>query len=118
MASYRPLMPFNVPMFLLKPTTKIVKGVPVQEYPAPNEGELIYCSFRSFGGTESQSNGVLVVEDTANIETWYRTDLKADCRLCLAEQTEKAYEILGNPENINMQNQFIKFKVRAVKGGA
>lgn len=119
MSAYRPSMPFNVPMYLLIPTgTKTVKGVAVKEYPKPEEGELIYCSFRSFGGTESESNGVLTVIDTASIETWYRPDIKADCRLCLAEMPEKVYTILGTPENINMQNQFLKFKVQSVGGGA
>ena len=112
------MFPFNVPMRLLIPTVKTVKGVAVKSYPAPSSGALIYCSFRSFGGTETQSNGVLVVEDTASIETWYRPDITADCRLCLAGQSDKIYEILGTPENINMQNQFVKFKVKSINGGA
>ena len=33
-------------------------------------------------------------------------------------ETGKVYEILGEVENIDMRNQFAKFKVRAVKGGA
>jgi hypothetical protein len=28
------------------------------------------------------------------------------------------FDILGEPENIEMRNQFLKFKVRRVKGGA
>lgn len=119
MSEYRPALAFNVPMFLLIPTgTKIVKGVTVKEYPEPANGELIYCSFRSFGGTESTKNGVYSVIDTANIETWYRPDIKADCKICFAENTSKIYEIIGTPENIEMRNQFLKFKVKAVSGGA
>ncbi len=111
-------MPFNVPMLLLIPKTTIIRGVAVKTYPDATSGVLFFCSFRSFGGTESESNGVLTVQDTANIETWFRPDIKADCRLCIANQPEKVYEILGNPENINMQNQFLKFKIRSVSGGA
>lgn len=118
MRAYKPSFPFNVPMYLLIPTTTIIKGVEVKKYPEPSADQLIYCSFKTYGGTESESNGVYSLIDTANIETWYRPDITADCRLCLAEKTSKVYEVIGEPENINMRNQFIKFKVQAVAGGA
>ena len=52
--------------------------------------------------------------NTATVETWYRPDIKADCRLRLTDGA--VYEILGAPENIEMRNQFCKFKVRAIEG--
>ena len=60
---------------------------------------------------------MIPVIDTAYVETWYRPDIKSDCRIRVME-TGKVYEILGEVENIDMRNQFAKFKVRAVKGGA
>ena len=111
---YRPSEPFTVPMFLFIPQTTIVKGTVKKVY--PECGELFYCSFRTFGGTEKVSNDVLTVEDTASIETWYRPDIKADC--IVKNVDGKSYEILGTPENINMRNQIMKFKIRAVSGGA
>lgn len=113
MANYRPSAPFNVPMFLFAPKTEVIKGVAKKIY--PDNGDLIYCSFRTFGGTESKSNGVLVVEDTAVIETWYRPDIKSDC--ILKNENGDSYEILGTPENINMRNQIVKFKIRKISGG-
>ena len=113
MANYRPNEPFVVPMFLFIPETNVVKGVVKKVY--PESGELFYCSFRTFGGTESFSNDVLTVEDTATVETWYRPDIKADC--IIKNVDGKTYEILGTPENINMRNQIIQFKVRSVSGG-
>ena len=118
MSDYKPSFPFNVPMYLLTPTTTTVKGVLVKSYPEPVKGELIYCSFKTYGGTESQKDGIYSVIDTASIESWYRPDIKAGCRLCFAENTSKFYEVIGEPENINMRNQFIKFKVQAITGGA
>lgn len=47
----------------------------------PEEGEIINCSFMSFGGTMTTVNGVLSVVDTANIETWYTPEIKSDTRL-------------------------------------
>lgn len=113
--SYRPNTIFMTPMYLLSPVTETVKGVPVKRYPDVSGGTLIYGSFKTFGGTESVSNDVLTVVDTAVIETWYRPDLEADSRLVI---NGKTYEVLGTPENIEMRNQFMRFKVRAVGGGA
>ena len=75
----------------------------------------IFCSFRTYGGTESTSNDVLVVNDTAIIETWYRPDITSSSQIKLGD---KVYEVIGEPENIEMRNQFMKFKVQAVRGGA
>lgn len=112
---YKPKIPFNVPMTLLVPEWKTVNGVRKKTYPP--EGELIFCSFRTFGGTETTVNGVYTLEKTATIETYYRPDITADCRIVL-EQTRDTYEIIGDPENIEMRNQFMKFKVRKIGGKA
>ena len=113
MKRYEPSMPFNVPAFLMSPTVKNVKGVSVKTF--EKSEKPFFCSFKTFGGTERESNGITVVENTAVIETWFNPELTADKYICVADVE---YEILGTPENINMQNQFMKFKVRAVKGGA
>lgn len=114
MAEYKPKGPFNVPMFLFIPTTTTKKCSTKKIY--SENGELIYCTFRTFGGTQRVNNDILIIEDTAVIETWFRPDIKADCRLKDADGIE--YEILGTPENINKRNQYLKFKIRAIRGGA
>lgn len=114
MAKYRPKGPFNVPMFLFVPSETESKGSTKKIY--PDEGELIYCSFRTFGGTERIVNDVLIIEDTAIIETWYRPDIKSNCKLKDVDGIE--YEILGTPENIEKRNQYLKFKIKAIRGGA
>lgn len=118
MADFKPSLPYNVAAYLLIPKSQKIKGVLTKVYPKPTEGELFYCSFKTFGGTETNKDGVISVVDTANIETWYRPDIKSDCRICLAQEPTKLYEILGTPENINMRNQHLKFKVQAISGGA
>lgn len=111
---YRPKEPFIVPLELLIPEYKTVKGVPKKVYPAT--GEKVLCSFKTFGGTDQTVNGLYSVVDTAEIECWYRPDIKSDCRVKTADGAE--YEVLGSPENISMRNQFIKAKIQRVKGGA
>lgn len=78
---------------------------------------VIMANFKTYGGTEKIDNNILSVEDTANIVCWYRPDVKSDCRL-IRLSDGAAFEILGEPENIEMRNQFLKFKVRRIKGGA
>lgn len=114
MANYRPSGPFNVPMFLFIPTYTTAKGSSKKNY--PKNGELIFGSFRTFGGTEKVVNDTLAIENTAVVETWFRPDIKADCQL--EDVNGLRYEILGAPENINQRNQYLKFKIRAIRGGA
>lgn len=101
-------------MFLLIPTTTKAKGSTKNTY--PETGVRINCSFRTFGGTEKTVDGVITVENTAVIETWYRPDIKANCEL--EDVDGLRYEILGTPEDIEQRHQFLRFKIRAIKGGA
>lgn len=117
MKSYRPTTPFSTPLVLLIPTKSKSIGVNGYTYPELENGKLIFGSFKTYGGTEREVNGAYSVENTAVIETWFRPDIKSNCRIGVPE-TGAVYDILGEPENISMRNQFLKFKVMEVKGGA
>lgn len=108
---YRPKEPFNTRLELLNPTSSVIKGVTVNTYEVVGE---INCSFKSYGGTETTVNDLYSVEDTANVETWYRPDITSASRFKLGSDV---YEVMGRPENIDLRNQFLKFKIRAVRGG-
>lgn len=109
---YKPSAPYSTVVELHTPTTTTVKGVAVKSYTLV---DVIHCSFKTYGGTERVSNDVLTVEDTASIECWYRPDITSACRIKLGS---KFYDIIGEPEDIEQRHQFLKFKVRGVKGGA
>jgi len=113
MEMYRPNKPFTTPFMILNPTSKKSNGRIVKEY--PTQGEIIYVSFTTFGGTETVINGLISVRDTGNIETWYRPDIKSDSRLKRMSDG-KIYDVLGDPENIEMRNQFMKFKIEYSRG--
>lgn len=115
MANYAPTQPFITPVEVLTPTLTSVKGVGKKTY--PEEGFVINASVRAFNGTETLINGAYVVLDTVVVETWFRPDIKSDCRIRLVESGD-VYEILGKPEDIGMRHQFLKFKAKAVEGGA
>lgn len=112
MKQFIPDLPYSVFAELLNPQEKAEKGSVKKSYIKIDD---IYISFRTFGGTETVKNDILVVENTATVQTWYRPDIKAGSRLKIGGLE---YDILGTPENINMSNQYLQFKVRAVKGGA
>ena len=110
---WKPSGPFITGAELLKPTGETTSnGVRVKTY---GSGEQINVNFRTFGGTEKVINGILTVENTGTVETWFRPDIKSDCRVQIGSV---CYEIIGEPENIEMRNKYLVFKVRAVKGGA
>lgn len=116
MAEFKPSLPYSTPMYLYKVVgTKDNKGHRQKVY---GDTQLFFGSFKTYGGTESNNNGVVTVEDTANIETWYRPDITADCRVGLSDYPDRLYQIIGEPENINMRNQFLKFKVKRINGKA
>ena len=110
--SYRPSEPYCTPVELFNPTYETVKGVTKKVY--PETGELIFCSFKTYGGTETTINDQLSVVDTANVETWYRPDITSASQIRLGAKT---YEVIGEPEDIEQRHQFLKFKIRGVKGG-
>jgi hypothetical protein len=115
MRSYKPKAPFCTAMKILKPTQTMVLGSPKITYSDPETSELFNGSFQSYGGTENISNDVLMVFATAIIETWYRPDIKSDSRIYICE-TGETYEVIGEPEDIQMRHQYLKFKVQKVGG--
>lgn len=116
---WKPSLPYTVPIELYIPTYSSSKGVKQKVW--DTEGIRLNCSFKSYGGTESvktlegKADGVLVVFDTAVVETWFRPDITSECRIKLLE-TGEIYEIIGHPEDIDKRHQFVRFKVRAIEG--
>lgn len=113
MKEYKPQTPFLVPAKYFNPIETLKRGVVVKDY--ETTGHTFYCSFRTFGGTETNVNGVIVVENTATIETWYTANIKASTQI---EIDGVRYELLTAPENIAMRNKWLRFKIRAIHGGA
>ena len=78
---------------------------------------IVYCNFKTSGGTESINTGLLMILDTATVVTWYRPEIIGSSRLIVL-QDESIWEVVGNPENIEMRNQYLRFKVKRLTGGA
>lgn len=109
---YKPSEPFSTPLELLNPVYETVKGVPTKKLETV---DTIYCIFKTYGGTDSNVNGVYSLIDTASVETWYRPDITS---ASVVKMGNKLYEIIGEPEDISQRHQYLKFKVRSIRGGA
>ena len=103
---------FNVPITIFKSENKKVNGINTKVY---TEIGTIFGSFKSYGGTERESNDLIIIENTAVVETYYRPDITNDCKLKLNDGSE--WEII-HLENIDMKNIYLKLKVRSIKGNA
>ena len=104
--------PLATPATLYNPTYSTSYGVPEKTW---DKGTQIFCTFRTFGGTETTVNDLTTVENTAVIETWFRPDITSESKLVV---NGKEYEVLGDPEDISMRHQYLQIKVRQIKGGA
>nr|DAT90092.1 MAG TPA: PORTAL PROTEIN, 15 PROTEIN, HEAD PROTEIN, TAILED BACTERIOPHAGE, SIPHOVIRIDAE.6A [Caudoviricetes sp.] len=116
---YRPaeISNLDTALKLLIPEYEKKNGVVKKRYPDKpyTDSPLIYANFKTRGGTETEINGVYAILDTAEVTTWYREDIKADCRIVRLPDGA-VYEVIGEPENVNNRGQFIIFKVERVKG--
>ena len=117
MARYKPAKDFNTPM-LLYVVTGYTESMGVQVPVYAEQSILFWGSFATYGGTERVVNDIVVIEDTATVETWYRPEFTAAARVALANAPGKLYEIVGEPENIEQRNLYTKMKLTAVRGGA
>jgi len=128
MSSYTPDLSNSIPLVLLVPTYTNSNGVAKKTYPTVeaalavkdeknNPVNLFFGTFKSYQGTEREVNGLYSILDTAHVETWFRPDITSDCRIARANDGA-IFEIMNEPENINMRNQYLKFKIQRVKGKA
>lgn len=94
--------------------------MPTKIYPKPedvSDDYIFFGDFKTYGGTENVVNGVYTLIDTAIVNTWYRPEITSECRICVLSNN-KVYDIINDPENIEMRNQFLQFKIRKVGGKA
>ena len=110
--------PMNVPAILLVPVHTEELKQTRKIYTDPNEvgkDMRLSVSFKTYLGTDKVVNGVLTVERTGKMMTYWRPDLKSDCHIYLPE-SQQEYEILGDPEDIDGRHQLIYLKVRSIGG--
>lgn len=105
----------KTPFSLLIPKTEKHNGIVRKAYEPDNITRL--CNFSTYGGDEREVNGVIAIEDTATVVTWYDPQIQSGCAIRLLE-SGKDYEIISEPEDIELRHQEMSFKVKRIKGGA
>lgn len=110
--NYKPSLPFNVPARILKAEYTKVNGVKTKRF---TDGDQIFVSARSYGGTERTINDQVIIEDTIQIETWYRPDITSMDGLRLLDDGSE-WEIVNHPEDIDRRHQWLKFKIKRIVG--
>lgn len=111
---YKPAEQMTTPVKLQKAINTNVSGAVKRTYEDAVTDPVMYCSFKSKGGTQSVQNDSLVVIDTAQVQMWYREDIEISDRLILL-QNGSAWKIL-NIENVEMRNQLLMITVQRVGG--
>lgn len=81
-----------------------------------NVNYVSYANWSSYGGTEKEVDGVINIEETATLTTWYDENIVNEGQI-IRLTDNAAFEIM-NVENIEMRNQFMIIRVRRVDGGA
>ena len=91
-------------------TTKVLGADKITE---TEIGEF-FCNFKG-RGTQSVVDGKVVIDETADITTFWRPDIQSDCKIVRVDNGAK-YEIIGEVEDIEAMHIALKFKVRRLKG--
>ncbi|MGN0695035.1 MAG: head-tail adaptor protein [Lentihominibacter sp.] len=94
-----------------------VTGATDREYIDAENDPVIFCNFKTRGGTKTVVNGRLLIIDTAEIQMHYRDDIKPSDRFILL-QDGSIWNIIGRPENVEQRNRLLIITVQCTGGGA
>lgn len=112
---YTPNLPYNIPAKILRRSDKPKKTNGVNQYEYTEDDKILFCSAKSYGGTEKGVNGVSVIVDTWFVEMWFTPNVRKGDKIRFLDDGSE-YEILATPENINRENIHMKFKVERIGG--
>ena len=105
--------PFRVHYRVYNPVYTRENGVDVKNW---KDVGHIFAGVKTYGGSETEKNGVTVVRDTAVLHTWYNTICKTDSRLI--DDTGGIWSIITPPEDIDASKRFLSFRIERIQGGA
>ena len=111
---YKPanLREFVTPAVHKKPTTQLINGHDQKTYTTVG---TIKGKFKQKTTSELNANGLVIVEDKVTYTTWWSNNLEAQDILTI---NNIDYEIVGQPENVEMRSRYAVLNLRLIKGGA
>jgi head-tail adaptor len=78
-------------------------------------GKTFFANFSTYGSSEQERNGIDIVEENTILTTWYNPRIEAGCRIVRLTDG-KIFDVVGEPENVEMRDMFSVVKVRRVRG--
>lgn len=106
---FKPNLPYDITARWLIPSVEKVNGVNKYSY---FDGDLFGCHMKSYGGREETVNNVYHIVEQWNVETYYNGSIGPNHRIRLQDGSE--WKILAKPENVEMRNRFMLFKIERV----
>ena len=95
-----------------KPTTQIINGHNQKTYYVVGN---IKGKFKQKSTSQLNANGLVIVEDKVTYTTWWNNNFEAQDILTI---NNNDYEILGQPENVEMRSRYAVLNLVLIKGGA
>lgn len=111
---YKPanIREFVTPAVLKKATEVIINGHNQKTYTVIG---TIKGKFKQKTTSELNANGLSIVEDKISFITWWTNNLEAQDVLTI---NNIDYEIVGQPENVEMRGRYAVLTLHRIKGGA
>lgn len=111
---YKPanIREFITPAVHKKATSQIVNGRTVKAF---TEVGTIRGKFKQKGTAETNANGLTIINEKTTFTTWFKADIVAADILTIGGLD---FEIVGNPENVEMRSRYMVLTLERVSGGA
>ena len=111
---YKPanIREFITPAVHKKATSKTVDNRTVKTY---TEVGTVRGKFKQKGTAETNANGLTIINEKTTFITWYKADFAAADILTIGGVD---FEIVGNPENVEMRSRYSVLTLERVSGGA
>lgn len=103
---------FVTPAVHKKATSRVIDGRTSKDY---TEVGTIRGKFKQKGTAETNSNGLTVINEKTTFITWYKADVTAADILTIGGVD---FEIIGNPENVEMRSRYMVLTLERISGGA
>ncbi len=103
---------FVTPAVHKKATAETVDNRTVKTY---TEVGTVRGKFKQKGTAETTANGLTIINEKTTFITWYKADFAAADILTIGGVD---FEIVGNPENVEMRSRYSVLTLERISGGA
>ena len=76
---------------------------------------IIRGKFKQKGTAETNANGLTVINEKTTFTTWYKADFAAADILTIGGVD---FQVIGEPENVEMRNRYAVLTLERISGGA